>query len=384
MSDLKYLLKKWLGRILYTPFCLLPLEDKVVFSNFSGKRYADNPKYISERLRKDHPEIRQIWLHHKNAPRFIVPDSIEVVDFPSFKMMYHLATAKVWVDSHYKQLYTIKRKGQFFIETWHGGLGFKKIEGDAADKLTKEDLEKITHNCEMADVFISNSKWLSEIYRRAFHYKGEILECGYPKERIFLEDLDLDIKKRVYSYYKLSDETRIVLYAPTFRNGSDLSYLDLDYNQVIHALEKKTGDKWVLFIRLHPLMMNLSAGMNIFSDKVIDATDYPDMQELSLASDLFVTDYSSGIFDFVLSRKPAFLYASDVKEYIKERGLYFDLHDMPFPFAENNEMMIHNIISFDNNKYLHDLDDFYQYVGYVPNKKADVMISDLIYQKLRK
>ena len=159
--------KKLFGKVAFGVLSLLPLEDKVVFCNFNGKCYGDNPRYISEALHRLHPEVRQIWLEHAGF-HIAPPEYAEVVRWPSGRMFRELATAKAWVDSHSKPLYVWKRKGQFYLETWHGGLGMKKIEGDAEETLSYDYMQTSRHNTELADVCASICGWLNDIYRRAF------------------------------------------------------------------------------------------------------------------------------------------------------------------------------------------------------------------------
>lgn len=87
------------------------------------------------------------------------------------------------------------------------------------------------------------------------------------------------------------------------------------------------------------------------SDKLIDACFYPDIQELLVSSDAAITDYSSCIFDFMLSRKPAFVFATDIKDFNNDRGFYYPLEATPFPIAVNNKELVENVLKFDDEKY---------------------------------
>ena len=82
------------------------------------------------------------------------------------------------------------------------------------------------------------------------------------------------------------------------------------------------------------------------------------MQELLCASDILITDYSSCMGDMALMKKPIFLYAPDVKEYIKDRGFYWDIFTLPFPIAQSQEQFIDNIIKFDEESYCAGIDNY--------------------------
>ena len=88
-----------------------------------------------------------------------------------------------------------------------------------------------------------------------------------------------------------------------------------------------------------------------YSKTVKNATGYADMQELLAASDVLVTDYSSSMFDFVNTKRPCFLYVPDLANYKAERDNYFELEELPFPFALSNGEMIKIIRNFDKEKY---------------------------------
>ena len=377
---MKMLLKKIYTSILFRLFWLLPLQDKVLFSSFSGKKYGDNPKFISLKLREKDPKIKQVWLYKYEK----FPDldaNILQVKWGSIAMIYHLATSKIWVDSHTKPLWVKKRPGQFYLETWHGGLGMKKIEGDAIDKLDKDVVKRIKHNSALVDLLISNCRWLTKIYQRAFFYDGEILECGYPKNDIlFQKECHEDIRQKVLKYYQLKTNTKIFFYAPTFREKTENLNYHLDLDELIKFLRKEYGKEWVLFYRLHPLLMKEENIFKYQNKNIYDVTMYPDMQELIIASDMMMTDYSSGIFDFAMLYKPAFIYAYDLKEYEKERGLYFNLYDMPFLVAEDFEQLLQNIKDFDEQKYQKKLDSYFSKMQmFEKGNASEVIVKCLIH-----
>lgn len=381
MESLKNFAKEWTGVFLSAPFRFLPLQQKIVFNVFDGQQFGDNPKYISDKLRELHPDIKRVWLHKKTASTF--PESAGMmVNRPSIRMIYEMSTAKVWVSNEHLPVYIHKRRGQYYIETWHGGLGFKKIEGDVdASELGKAYIEKARHNMRMVNLMISNSKWLTELYRNAFSYKGKILECGFPKEENSYK-INPRIVKHVRRFFSIPSVAKIVLYAPTFRGKGDskesLKYYDLNIQEVLKALRKKTGDSWYALIRLHPALSQYADSFMKYTKYIINASDYPDMQELCMASDMFITDYSSGIFDFALSKRPAFLYASDLEEYENKRGLYFDLRKMPFPFAADTKTLIEKINVFDPQQYRKQLARFYHDMGYIHSNNSAEKIANLI------
>lgn len=313
-------------------FRLLPIKKgRIVAENFFGKGYGDNPKYIYDELLTV-PKLELIWLiKEKHNTEF--PPKIKIVRRGTLKELYYLATAQIWIDNSRKHYGIKKRNGQLYIQTWHGGIALKKIEKDVEKSLPLTYIKAARHDSNMIDILLSGSEYFTKIFRRSFWYDGEIYNVGLPRTDIFFKNPKEYIMK-VYQYYKLPETTKLVLYAPTFRDHGNLSAYDMDYDLLLRYLDEFWKGEWKLIIRLHP---NISKCKELirFSDYIIDGTDYPDINHLILASDLLITDYSSCMFDAVYASKKVIIYASDQKEYFDTRGTYFDYSDLPFPVAEN-------------------------------------------------
>ncbi len=117
--------REFICRFLFIIFRIFPIKkNKVVVINFYGNGYGDNPKYICEELIKTHEELDVIWLVNKMDDVF--PNQIRKVKYKSIKAIYEMATAKIWIDNARKRKYVIKRNGQYYIQTWHGGIRIKE------------------------------------------------------------------------------------------------------------------------------------------------------------------------------------------------------------------------------------------------------------------
>lgn len=115
---------------------------------------------------------------------------------------------------------------------------------------------------------------------------------------------------------------------------------------MVRTLEERFGGTWKVLLRHH--FHNRKAGAKVRGNEfLINATGYVDMQELLVASDIGISDYSSWVCDIVLMKKPVFLYTADLDEYNNERGLYYPLETTPFPIAINNDELTRNILEFD-------------------------------------
>lgn len=335
-------------------------ENKIVCCNMKGKRYGDNPKYILDEIIRQGLDYELVWLM-KSKDDEDMPRQVKRAAYNPFSIAYHLSTAKVWIDSNMKSCGVLKRKNQYYIQTWHGSYGLKKIACDINGGKSLIDTYSAVYNAKLEDVMVSNSRKTTEIYRDAFRYPGYVLECGSPRNDIFFEE-QKKYRDRIDRAFGTADK-RIVLYAPTFRADFNTDCMHMDFDGLLCALEQRFGGEWVALVRLHPNNMQNAKSFIPYSERILNATNYNVMQELLVASELLITDYSSCMFDFVTTRKPCFLYATDIDRYKGERDFYFDIFELPFPVAQNNEEMVRNIRDFDQQLYQEKLERLFEQVG---------------------
>jgi CDP-glycerol glycerophosphotransferase len=369
--------------LLYYAFRLFPIDNNKIFIvNFDGKGYGESPKYIVEEIIKRQLNYKMVWAVKNKTNSF--PEIVIPVYINSVRAIYEEVTAKIWINNTRKDLCVRKRKNQFYIQTWHGDFCFKKIEKDVENTLPKEYIQRAKHDSGLIDVFLSSSQSRTVLYKTAFWYKGEIFECGSPREDIFFHSHE-SIKNKVFKYFNIKDNNiRIILYAPTFRNVSlthgNLDIYKLDWNLLLNRIREKTSSSWIVFSRLHPNLVRLSAIVSSknYNDIIIDATYYDDIQELIVASDILITDYSGCMYEFALLNKPVFLYVNDYKDYFLERGFYVDLESLPFPYAFDINGLIDNIVSFNGDNYLYRLKEFFSQM----KPKADGRASERVVDRL--
>ena len=357
------------GAIIVALFYLLrtfPIKkNKVLVSVFKGSRYDDNQKYIMEELHKLIPDLDIVWVKNPKF-EYELPEWTRPVKWQSWRCVYEYVTAKIWNSNVIVPDYFVKRKGQLYVETWHGGLGVKKVAGDiigdyAADR---KNIRMFKNHSDMADVFVSNSDHLSAIYRRAFKFHGPIWKCGYPKNDMLVQNNPEDgVKAR--NDLGIPQDHKVLLYAPTWRlrfgqeQHIDMTVYDLDMDRLKKTLTETFGGEWTMLIRFHPLLRLYATGYQETHPEVMDVTDYQDMQRLLMATDVMISDYSSCIFDVALRRIPCFTYATDFSHYkYEERGVYYEMEELPFPYAKNNDEMEQNVKAFDMEEYLKKWDAF--------------------------
>ena len=218
-------------------------------------------------------------------------------------------------------------------------------------------------------------------------YHGEIIKTGSPRCDILINKRK-EIHESVRDRYGISKASKVVMFAPTFRGGSQkgnrqvfVEEPTLDFLAMARALEKKFGGDWFIFMRLHP---QLAAQIDKLPLKnqtknMIDVSQADDMSELLCASDALVTDYSSSAFDAICAYIPVFLYADDLEMYEKERGsLMWDMRALPFTMAESNDELMENIGKFDEEVYRREIDKFQERYGVLEDGKAGENAVDMI------
>lgn len=369
-AENKYIQKRlWSARVQSIPFYLCRLfpikRKKIVFCCIEGTTgYTCNPKYIAEELIHRNEGYELVWLVNDTSKRF--PKEIHVVRNTLWNRAYHLSTAHFWIDNSRKQLEVRKRKGQIYIQTWHAKLGFKPTCLDRGASFSKIAYLVSKHDSDMIDYVLSNSKWYDDTLPTGMLYSGPVLRTGSPRCDILVNGT-AEARKHVRQNYGLAEDVNILMYAPTFRGGSQgtdrtiaVSQGFPDYVRLIDALENRFGGKWYIFLRLHPQLVARGLDQNVSGKSVIDVSRVDDMYELLAGCDAFMTDYSSAAFDAAVMRIPVFLYADDYAEYEGERGkLLWDLRKLPFPLSTNNEEMQECVQKFDGAKYWENLEQLF-------------------------
>lgn len=357
---------------------MLPItNNKIVFSSYCGRGYGDNLKYICDALIRKNEDYQIIWMINNIKEAKSLPKGITPCIVGSLPWIYHLATAKVWVDNCRKAFY-YKKKDQYYIQTWHG-FALKRIEMDAQDALEDIYVKIAKKDSKQIDVIISDSRFMTGIYQRSFWYDGKIVEWGSPRNDIFSNQTDAEqIKKTICEFYGISADCKIVLYAPTFRVDGSLKPYQLDLDKLKIICEERFGGKFTALVRLHPNISKRSKELSFNSNQYIDASEYHNLQELLAAADVVISDYSSLMFDFALSEKPCFQFATDIDEYKKDRNFYFQLDNLPFSLSQNNDELEKAILEFDEEKYKNKVCHFFRDVGMIKTGTASDKCAELI------
>lgn len=350
--------KLLLKRLMFYPFSWLPLNKrKLVFDNFGGRGYGDNPKYIADELLKQDKNLDIVWLTKDMSTS--VPDGVRKVRYGSWRAFLEWSTAKIWVDNIRNSDRPWKRKKQIYLQTWHGSDGVKLVEKDVESTLSKSYLVMAKYDGRISDGIISSCQLQTEQFKKSFWLDDnvEILEYGLPRnDDFFYSEKVSHTNQIVRARYNISLDELVVLYMPTFRdNGSTKAY-NLDYDKVISSFQKFYNKEVRVLIRFHPNVDNTFFKND--DERFINVTDYPDPQDLMFAADIMISDYSSAPIDFMLLNRTIFLYMPDYEEYTKLRPLNPNFNNLPFIKCYTNLELVEQISRFSKMDYHECIDDY--------------------------
>jgi CDP-glycerol glycerophosphotransferase len=362
----------------------VPTSDNVImFLTYQGD-YTCNPKAIADEMIRRALPYELIWVVRKDLREVRqgeYPEQLHLVKRGTYEFFEAAARAKVFVDNAHNlaRIGVHKKKDQYLLQTWHGSLGIKRLDGSVVMNRKWKRLAKFSR--EETDYCISNSRFETEVFHSSYWKGVPVLYYGHARNDILFapEEEKETIREKVRTFLGISSDQNILLYAPTHRDNQGEGYDPLDYEEIRKALEERFGGEWVIALRFHSRLRKIYRqwieGIPPF---VVDATDYADMQELMIAADVGVTDYSSWLFDYILMKKPGFILADDQDIFSKRRDFYYPLESTPFPIAANNEALAENIRRFDEERYLQDVDAFLEEKGCIEDGNASRRIADKI------
>ena len=386
MAELKRYAKKVAIRTLLTPLRLLPIKKNRVFliNNLSHK-YAGNPKYVAEYLDRTYPGQFEIVISVKHPEEYehLRQRGIKVVKFNTLSYFVNAMTCKVFLTNSGGYSYLPLRKKQYTINTWHGGGAYKKCGTDMYNN-SKTFRKDLWLQGKQTSAFLSTcDRFTQEISRAMIIPKEVFWGVGMPRNDMLIHP-DEALRKEIREKLGLAEDEKLILFAPTYRKPGDDYFQDsiaisygVDSNRVCKAMEQRFGGKWRFAVRYHPNVVNRE---DMCDDGVMDLTDYEDMQELLLAADAMINDFSSSMWDFMLTGKPSFLFAVDLAHYIATTEVYTPVSEWPFPQSVNNDELEKNILEFDEEAYAAACKRHYEGLGGCETGKATALVCQRIFE----
>lgn len=370
--------------------------------------YNDNPKYVSIKLHEKYPNYRIIWTigerSHEEFPNYVETVKVESLAYYKWSFQAHVmvdnmdgirsdvAPNRVHKKGMIKKLYKkcfrffvpLRRKKQFNFSTWHG-TPLKRIGRDRFDIPQSEfgvkhgSCDAMLAGCELTKNCLKSAHFFG--YSVPFHMYGT------PRNDI-LFDKSINIGA-LKGKLHLPLDKRIILFAPTFRdddleNSGIRQMSEIDFNRLFEVLHNKFGGDWYFVFRVHAVVVtkiNTEKLTAEYGERIIDGNIGDDMAEYLVCSDILMTDYSSSMFDFALTKRPCLLFCPDKKHYENDvRGFYFSMDELPFPISYDNESLQSCISAFDQKEYEQKVDAFLEKIGNVEDGNAsEKVVEDIKY-----
>lgn len=387
MDELIRYAKKLAVRACLMPIKLVPVKkNRVMLVNNLSHKYAGNPKFVCEGLERLYPGKFDIVvsLNDPLAYTHLKKRGIKVVKLNSPAYFFYGLTSKVFLTNSGGFSYLPIRKCQYVINTWHGGGAYKKCGTDMYNnsEMFRKDLRLQGNH---TSAFLSScNRFTEEVSRAMLVPKKVFWEIGMPRNDIMIHGNDT-IRREVREKIGLKEDEKLILFAPTYRKINDNYFKDsvaisygVDTKRVCAAMEQRFGGKWRFAMRYHPCVVNRRDMEDIGA---MDLTDYEDMQELMLAADAMINDFSSSMWDYMLSGRPSFLFAVDLDHYVATTKVYTPVAEWPFPQSVNNDELEKNILEFDEEKYAAACKRHYDALGGCETGNATERVCQRIYQQ---
>ncbi|MGW1891744.1 CDP-glycerol glycerophosphotransferase family protein [Streptomyces sp. NPDC002004] len=301
-----------------------PLDpDLAVFSAYWDRGMACNPAAIAAKLAELAPHIHQVWVvSAANAP--LLPPGTDHVVPGTRRYGEVMARATYLVNNVNFPSAVVKRPGTIHLQTHHGTplkrMGLDQLEYPAAAKGL--NFRSLLARVDKWDYSVSANSHSTEMWERAYPSHYVSLDHGYPRNDIYYRATAADVRA-VREKLGIAPGRTAILYAPTHRDYEATWTPRLD----LKALANRLGENTVLLVRGHYFYggaASPTAGLR-HTGRIVDVSAYDPVEELALAADALITDYSSIMFDYANLDRPIVVFADDWETYAKTRGVYFDL-----------------------------------------------------------
>ena len=317
------------GQIYYRAQLRMPLDESLaLYAAYWYRGRSCNPAAIADKAEELVPGIRNVWVVTPGRVGSLPPGTDYVVagSLPYYRA---IARARYLVNNVNWPNRLRKRRGSTHVMTHHG-TPLKKMGADQADHpagaVRDPDFGRQMRRADRWDFSVSANAHTSIAWDSAYPVKARTLEVGYPRNDRLALATPADVAA-AREKLGLPADCRVVLYMPTHREWlpKDRPVLDVE------RFAEELGPDTVLLVRGHYFSAPeaLNGEVPEGSGRIIDVAGHPVVEELYLAADALVTDYSSAMFDYAVLDRPVVVYTPDWQVYRELRGTYFDLMAEP-------------------------------------------------------
>ncbi|MER6627287.1 bifunctional glycosyltransferase family 2 protein/CDP-glycerol:glycerophosphate glycerophosphotransferase [Streptomyces sp. NPDC000987] len=317
-------------RLRYARALRRPLDPHLaVYCAYWGRGYACSPAAIHAKARELAPHIRGVWLVEADQAH-TMPADVEYAVIGSRRYWEVLARATYLVNNANFADAVVKRPGSVHVQTQHGTplkkMGVDQVAYPVVAAATGS-FARLLARVDRWDYNLTSNRHSTEMWERAFPGAHETLEYGYPRNDVYCTATADDVA-RVRRELGVPEGSTAVLYAPTHRDYRTGFETGLD----LEAFCEAAGENVVVLLRAHYFYDRggrPDTGRGGRVSRIIDVSSHRSSEDVCLAADALITDYSSIMFDYANLDRPIVVYADDWDVYRETRGVYFDLLESP-------------------------------------------------------
>ena len=369
---------------LFEHFSTLENKKLVFFEDSNGMSYSGQAKYIYEKMLElgYGKYLDFVWSYGGDLD---IPGNPVITDRDSRNYQKLLKDCQYWVTSINFPL--LKDDEEIVHLQTTNGTPFKRMGEDIETNSKKIKKDKILLGPGKLNYLLTPNDFSKEVFKRAFDYDGKIINKGYPANDIFYQNTSKkidEIKKSI----NLPKDKKTILFAPTFRD-EEVNTENQKFKLLmdLKALYENLSQDYVLLLRLHHLVLDDLEIPDEMEGFAMDLSDYDDITELYLISDILVTDYSSVFFDYAHSKKPILFFVPDIDKYSSFRGLYDEVREeLPGPEIASEEELAENIKNIDkiSSEYKEKYDKFYDKYCNLGHGNSAKDVIDIIFKDVGK
>ena len=311
-----------------------PVPDLVLYSAFSHQGVLGDPAAIYHKAREIAPHLRGVWVvrDEETARAAQLPPDVEYVLLGSPRCRRLAARAAYFVNNANWPGSLPGHPGSVHLHT-HQGTPLKYMGVDLLDKPGARyglDVPQMLRRADRWDYSLVANPHSELVWERAYPCHFTSLRTGSPRNDVLVQAGPAHTAA-VRARLGIPADHRVVLYAPTrrdYRRGGHVDRIDLA------RFAEDLGPGHTLVVRLHPTLADGPArGLGLAElhrrGALVDATDEPHVEDVMLAADVLVTDYSALMFDYAHLDRPIIVHADDWGAYTASRGAYFDITAEP-------------------------------------------------------
>lgn len=301
--------------------------NKVLFTSGSRAELGGNEEFIYNKLVEMglDKQYNIVFDFKPNIKKTYGP-------FKMIRFIYRLASSDIiLLDDYYPEFYKVDFDEKVkVVQVWHACGAFKALGLERMDKIGAPPINTRVHKC-YTHVLVSSE-------HSAYHHQeafgigmDKFYPIGVPRTDIFFDrEYRENICESLYNVFphaKSADQ--VIMYAPTFRGESAKNATfpmeKIDFVQWGEMCQRTNS---YLIVKMHPFVQEKINIPPQFSEYIVDASEYREVNDLLFIADVLITDYSSIIYEFSLLRRPMLFYAFDQNMYVSTRDFYEEYEEI--------------------------------------------------------